>query len=192
MPFTNIVSDAAGAIRTHEYHGEIFSITDEHHFAKRSYTTSGGTVVAAVPGSLSILEPHARNPTANTIVTYDAAIITSAEIEIIPGPRSIDKFFTITCVWTCSDWGSVETLADMARMPHAKRFTFGGGPGLDRPTVVPLDLSTTPVLKSRITTARPAFVMAVEAHSITGGPTVAAGSFFDIHFRMRYTTHGGF
>lgn len=184
------VRAAAGTPRGHEYHGEIAEIDSD----KRFQSTTAATATAAATttaATLFVLTPSTRPATAAHIARRDAAIATDISVTITPGPRAISKVLTVSAVWVPSDWGNIETLAEMAMIPGCIHQTFGGQFGLSSSLVVPLNELTPPVLKSRITNVHPKLYMGVVSVDITDGPKVAAGSYVDVHYKCTYEVFGG-
>lgn len=174
------VKAAAGMPRGTDYHGEIAAIDSDKRFQ------SGTT-----PATLFVLSPASRKTTAAALARRDAAVITDMSITITPGPRAISKVITVSAVWAPSDWGTIDTLEEMATIPGCVHQTFGGPFGLSASLVVPLNDLTPPILKSRITSVRPKLFMGVTSVDITAGPTVSAGSYIDVHYQCHYETFGG-
>lgn len=181
----SLVLQGAGPKQGHNFHGEFAPITEAKKFGTPRVGTTAGTAA-----SLFSITPHLKPRTAKALRSYDTGVITECNVTVSPGPRVIDQVVTVTAAWVPSDWGTVTTLDEFGTFKHTVRQSMGGPFGLAAKLSVPLPPGMPHVLKSRITNAHPVFYMAVELESITGGPTVAAGSYLDVHYTLDYDLYG--
>jgi len=175
---------AAGPLRSSEFHGEIATISSDKKFGDPSAATP-------VASSIYVITPHLKGPTALRIARFDAAVATELSVHITPGPRAISKVLTITAAWVPSDWGTINTLTEIASIPGCIRRSIGGPFGLAASLDIPVPDYVPCVLKSRITSVHPKFYMAIESADITAGATVSTGHYVDVRFVCRYDVYGG-